>query len=56
MNHRKSEAIKGGLRKGFQDGSSKMAKRKCYGYDVGPDGELEINPKEAQMVCWILLQ
>lgn len=56
MNHRKSEAIKGGLRKGFQDGSSKMAKRKCYGYDVGPDGELEINPKEAQMVCWIFEQ
>lgn len=28
----KSEAIKNGLRKGFQDGSSKMAKRKCYGY------------------------
>lgn len=27
----KSEAIKNGLRKGFQDGSSKMAKRKCYG-------------------------
>ena len=28
----KSEAIKNGLRKGFQNGSSKMAKRKCYGY------------------------
>lgn len=26
----KSEAIKAGLRKGFQDGSSKMAHRKCY--------------------------
>ena len=25
----KSEAIKNGLRKGFQVGSSKMAKRKC---------------------------
>lgn len=30
----KSEAIKAGLRKEFQDGSSKMAKRKCYGYDI----------------------
>ena len=49
----KSESIKNGLRKGFQDGSSKMAKRKCFGYDVGPDGELAINPKEAQVVCWI---
>ena len=25
----KSEAIKTSLRKGFQDGSSKMAKRRC---------------------------
>ena len=27
----KSETIKASLRKGFQDGSSKMARRKCYG-------------------------
>ena len=39
----KSEAIKNGLRKGFQDGSSKMARRKCYGYEVGPDGDLTVN-------------
>ena len=52
----KSEAIKNGLRKGFQDGSSKMAKRKCYGYDVGPDGELAVNPDEAKVVCWIFEQ
>ena len=50
---RKSEAIRNGLRKGFQDGSSKMAKRKCYGYDVGPDGKLTVNPDEAKVVCWI---
>ena len=49
----KSEAIKNGLRKGFQDGSSKMARRKCYGYEVGPDGDLTVNPDEAQVVCWI---
>ena len=49
----KSDAIKAGLRKGFQDGSSKMARRKCYGYEVGPDGELTVNPDEAQVVCWI---
>ena len=49
----KSEAIKNGIRKGFQDGSSKMAKRKCYGYEVGSDGELSVNPDEAQVVCWI---
>lgn len=49
----KSEAIKNGLRKGFQDGSSKMAKRKCYGYTINSDGELEINPGEARVVSWI---
>ena len=51
-----SEAIKASLRKGFQDGSSKMAHRKCYGYDVGPDGELTVNPDEAKVVCWIFEQ
>ena len=30
-----------------------MARRKCYGYEVGPDGELTVNPDEAQVVCWI---
>lgn len=49
----KSEAIKTGLRKGFQDGSSKMARRKCYGYTLSPNGELEINPDEATVVRWI---
>ena len=52
----KSEAIKNGLRKGFQDGSSKMAKRKCYGYDINPDGELTVNPDAAKVVCWIFEQ
>lgn len=52
----KSEAIKAGLRKGFQDGSSKMAHRKCYGYEIRPDGELTVNPEEAQVVCWIFEQ
>ena len=46
----KSEAIKSSLRKGFQDGSSQMARRKCYGYEVGPDGELKVNPEEAKIV------
>ena len=52
----KSEAIKNGLRKGFQDGSSKMAHRKCYGYEVGPDGKLTVNPEEAKVVNWIFEQ
>ena len=46
----KSESIRDGLRKGFQSGTSKLAQRKCYGYDVGPDGELTINPDEATIV------
>lgn len=49
----KSETIKAGLRKGFQDGSSKMAHRKCYGYTASPDGALEIKPEEAKVVYWI---
>jgi len=53
---RKSEAIKAGLRKGFQDGSFKMAHRKCYGYEASSDGELVVNPGEAQVVCWIFEQ
>ncbi|MCI9577067.1 MAG: hypothetical protein HFJ84_10630 [Clostridiales bacterium] len=52
----KSEAIKSSLRKGFQDGSSKMARRKCYGYEVGSDGKLVVNPDEAKVVCWIFEQ
>ena len=54
--YEKSEAIKAGLRKGFQAGSSKMAKRKCYGYDVTPEGSLMINHDEAETVLWIFQQ
>lgn len=49
----KSFAIKAGIRKGFQDGSSKMARRRCYGYKVNTSGDLVINPDEAQIVRWI---
>ena len=52
----KRESIRDGLRKGFQSGTSKLAQRKCYGYDVGPDGELTINPDEAATVRWIFDQ
>lgn len=38
----KSKSIRDGLQKGFRDGVSKMAQRRCYGYDTGPDGELVI--------------
>ena len=49
----RSDAIKAGLRKGFQDGSSKMARRKYYGYTITSDGKLMINSEEAKVVCWI---
>lgn len=49
----KSEAIKAGLRKGFQDGNSKMAKRKCYGYTLNFNGELKTNSDETKVVRWI---
>ena len=52
----RSEAIKNGLRKRFQDGSSKMAHRKCYGYEVDSDSRLVVNPDEAKVVCWIFEQ
>ena len=49
----KSGSIKAGLRQGFQEGSSKMAKRRCYGYTTASGGELVVNSDEAQVVCWI---
>ena len=52
----KSEAIRSGLQKGFQDGTSKLAHRKCYGYDTGSDGTLTINLGEADIVRWIFDQ
>ena len=47
---KRSEAIRSGLQKGFQNGTSKLTRRKCFGYDVGPDGELIINSDEAAVV------
>lgn len=52
----KSESIKAGLRKGFQSRESKLAKRKCYGYKPGANGELVIDPEEAKIVNRIFTQ
>ena len=49
----KSLAIKSSLRKGFQDGTSKMSKRKCYGYVTTLDSKLTIEPAQAEVVRWI---
>lgn len=49
----KSEQIKAGVIEGFQNGKSKYAMRRCYGYDISRDGLLVINPNEAKIVQWI---
>lgn len=49
----KSTRIKSSLRKGFRDGSSKMARRRCYGYSTAPDGRLGFDPTEAETVLWV---
>ena len=53
---KRSEAIRFSLQKGFQDGTSKLTRRKCFGYDVDPDGELIVNSDEAAIVRWIFDQ
>jgi hypothetical protein len=45
--------IKGGIREGFRDGSSKLADRPCYGFSKSDDGRLVINETEAKTVRWI---
>lgn len=52
----KSDVIKSAIRRGFRDGTSKLASRKCYGYEVNRDGCLVINPKEAEIVRRIFTQ
>jgi hypothetical protein len=49
----KSDRIKDALRRSFLDGTSKMADRKCYGYDRTADSSLVINQEEAEIVQWI---
>ena len=51
-----SEEIKAGIRKGFQNGASRLAQRKCYGYIVSASGDLIINEQEAEVVKWIFSQ
>ena len=53
---KRSEAIRSGLQERFRDGTSKLTRRKCFGYDVGPDGELIVNSYEAAIVRWIFDQ
>ena len=45
--------IKGGIREGFREGTSKLADRPCYGYTKSDDGNLIIYEPEAKIVRWI---
>lgn len=45
--------IKGGIREGFREGTSKLADRSCYGYTKSDNGKLVINEIEAATVRWI---
>ena len=53
MNKQKSEQIAAGMRKAFQDGTSKLAKRICYGYDYDERGDLVVFMPEAMVVLQI---
>ncbi|MEW8994437.1 recombinase family protein [Clostridium sp.] len=45
-----SEAIKWGLKSGFETGESKLYNRKCFGYSQSETGELVINEEQAVVV------
>ncbi len=49
----KSEIISEGLRQSFRNTNCKMANRRCYGYDISPNGDLTVNQAEAEVVRWI---
>lgn len=46
----KSESIKVGIQKTFENGTSKIADKTCYGYSKASDGSLVIYEKEARVV------
>ena len=49
----RSSEIKNTNKERFQNGTSNLAKRICYGFSQNDKGELIINPKEALTVMWI---
>ena len=53
MSESRGPAIRTALREGFQNGTSKMAERVCYGYIKSSDGALTINEAEAKIVRWV---
>ena len=49
----RNELIKAGIQKSFENGTSRIADRICYGYSKTSDCGLTINQKEAQIVRFI---
>ena len=54
-NESRSENIKWGIKKKVEQGTSKLADRKCYGYDSDESGKLVINEEQAAVVRKILI-
>ena len=53
MNKKKSELITAGMPEDFRDGTSKLAKRICYGYEYDESGNLVVFVPEAMVVLQI---
>lgn len=49
--YNKNSEIKQSLRAQFRNGTSKLAKRICFGYNQNEYGDLVITPTEAEIVC-----
>ena len=50
MSKNKSTLITAGMRKSFRDGTSKLSKRVCYGYECDEHGSLAVCEREAAVV------
>lgn len=50
----KSQIIKEGIREFFENGTSEITDKTCYGYSKAPDGSLTINNQEAKIVVSFL--
>lgn len=49
----RSASISEGLEKSYQQGMSKVANRKCFGYVTDTNGHLVIDPERSEIVRWI---
>lgn len=49
----RSQNIKWGIKRGFENGTSKLYNRKCYGYTHDAEGNIIVNKKESEVVQMI---